>query len=293
MKLTVISAAYNVLSSVGLERMERSIRSVAAIPIEHEHLIYDGASTDGTVEALRRLEAEIPTLKVVSEKDSGLYEALNKGLRAANGDYFYVLGLDDIIIHPEHLAEMTKDASIGNYDMYVAQVVVENARHPFPKQLGNAAGEFARPSYGHQGVIVRTALARSDRIGAFDAKYKIAADYKQLLLCHWNDAKVGRSKKVVAAFADSGVSSRSKELSIEEAHQVKKEVYDLSEKEFVKMKATGSIPLRVAIHYLGSTSSFSKYMGFKALWSYVFRKHKKLLDRAYYLFGIPIINRKY
>lgn len=71
MKLTVISAAYNVLSGVGLERMTESIRSVASIPIEHEHLIFDGASADGTVEVLRKLEGKIPSLKVVSGKDSG------------------------------------------------------------------------------------------------------------------------------------------------------------------------------------------------------------------------------
>ena len=63
-------------------------------------------STDGTVELLRELEAKTPGLRVVSEPDTGLYNALNKGVRDAQGEWFYVLGCDDYIIHPQLLDEI-------------------------------------------------------------------------------------------------------------------------------------------------------------------------------------------
>lgn len=158
--------------------------------------------------------------------------------------------------------------------------------------MRNALKEFARPSYGHQGVLVRTEFARSEKIGLFDTSYRIAADYKQLLTLHWNDAKVGVSAKLIAVFADSGVSSKFRAQSAGEALRAKKELYQLDESEFKAMKASGRLPLRVALHYLRSSSSFSRRMGIMAIWAYVFRKHKNLEGSTYFLLGMPIVRHR-
>ena len=103
MKLTCVTATFNCIKAGNRERLVRCIESVAKLKTEHEHLIYDGESTDGTAELLRELEAKTPGLKVVSEPDTGIYNALNKGVRDAKGDWFYVLGADDYILHPDVL----------------------------------------------------------------------------------------------------------------------------------------------------------------------------------------------
>lgn len=67
MKLTVVSASYNALSSFGIEKIKSCIKSVAALPIEHEHLIYDGASTDGTVEVLNQFAQDNPPISIIQD----------------------------------------------------------------------------------------------------------------------------------------------------------------------------------------------------------------------------------
>lgn len=60
MKLTCVTATFNCIKSGNLDRLIRCVESVAKLKTEHEHLIYDGASTDGTVKLLRELESKTP-----------------------------------------------------------------------------------------------------------------------------------------------------------------------------------------------------------------------------------------
>jgi glycosyltransferase involved in cell wall biosynthesis len=89
MKVTVITACHNSASTI-----EASIRSVVSQDYEDiEYVIIDGGSGDGTLEIVERYTKSIQT--VVSEKDSGIYEALNKGLARATGDVVAILHSDD------------------------------------------------------------------------------------------------------------------------------------------------------------------------------------------------------
>src|SRR4051812_31871209 len=101
MKFTIVTACRNAAAYI-----EETVRSVLAQPIftsgrcALEYLVCDGASTDGTLEALSRYEA--PGLKVVSEPDGGFYDALAKGLQRASGDYVAYLNAGDYF-HPAGL----------------------------------------------------------------------------------------------------------------------------------------------------------------------------------------------
>ncbi len=89
MKVSIITAALN-----RAETIEGCIRSVLEQTHPHiEHIIIDGGSTDGTVELVRNYEGRLAHW--VSEPDSGIFDALNKGLRAASGDVIGTLGADD------------------------------------------------------------------------------------------------------------------------------------------------------------------------------------------------------
>lgn len=118
--LTVITACYNGLSKIGGDHVRQCIESVAALPFEHEHLIMDGGSTDGSAEFVEGLHAR--SLRIWSERDCGIYDALNKGLRRANGDYIYILGLDDRIESPDILARAYNIAVQEKIDIVVSPV---------------------------------------------------------------------------------------------------------------------------------------------------------------------------
>lgn len=285
MKLTIISAAYNALSGVDPNALERCVRSVAALPIDHEHLIYDGASTDGTVEVLMRLAREISSLKVVSEKDSGIYEALNKGIRDAQGEYAYVIGVDDRISNSTAFCECVERAIRENYDIIVAHVRLEKNDELWPSSMAEIGFEARAHSYCHQGVIVRTALLREH---PFDDGYRLAADYKQLLTLHWNGAKTGVFRKEVAFFSQRGSSATNNASCVAEVFRLHREVYGLNDCEYEDYVKSGKLPLRVAMHFLWLGNVVSFAMGIGVLASYIWRKHKDERYSKYFLFGFLI-----
>ena len=92
MKLSIITINYN--NAEGLRKTMESV--LAQSYTEIEYIIVDGASTDGSVDVIREL-ATRPTIKWVSEKDTGIYNAMNKGIRMATGEYIQILNSGDIL----------------------------------------------------------------------------------------------------------------------------------------------------------------------------------------------------
>jgi len=91
-RLSVLTVVRN-----GVATLEACIRSVAAQTYpDVEHIIVDGASTDGTLEILRRYDSALEIW--ISEPDSGIYNALNKAVRLCSGEHYVVLGCDDLLV---------------------------------------------------------------------------------------------------------------------------------------------------------------------------------------------------
>jgi glycosyltransferase involved in cell wall biosynthesis len=90
-RLSVITPALDQVRYIG-----ETLDSVARLPFEHEHIVIDGGSTDGTVELLG--ERDDPRLIWVSEPDRGQTDAVNKGLRRARGDYIGWINADDAYV---------------------------------------------------------------------------------------------------------------------------------------------------------------------------------------------------
>jgi glycosyltransferase involved in cell wall biosynthesis len=89
MKVSIITVVYN-----GKNTIEDCIKSVASQTYPHiEHIVIDGGSTDGTVDIIRKYEDKIACW--ISEKDKGIYDAINKGIRCATGEVIGILHSDD------------------------------------------------------------------------------------------------------------------------------------------------------------------------------------------------------
>ena len=202
MKLTCVTATFNAIKAGNRESLIRCVESVAKLKTEHEHLIYDGASTDGTVELLRELEAKTSGLKVVSEPDGGIFDALNKGVRDARGEWFYVLGCDDYICNPNVL-----DGLLSHVDA-AAQMVVSPVCRDDGEIFGLPTKDLWRimlsGAYSHQGVLMRTALVRS--FGAFECRFFSSADYDMCLKAHRSGTNVQYTLEPYAFYAKGGLS---------------------------------------------------------------------------------------
>ena len=202
MKLTIVTATYNAIDSGNREALIRCIESIDRLTVDHEHLVYDGASVDGTVELLRECATRVPSLRVVSEKDTGIYNALNKGVRDASGEWFYVLGCDDCIRNGEYMVRALEIGDKAKADVVVTPVFIS----PDDDRVRTVYRglEFCC-TYPHQGVLMRTELIRS--LGGFDERYRLSADYDLTLRALQAAARVVFAHEAFAYFSCTGVSS--------------------------------------------------------------------------------------
>ncbi|MBO6012987.1 MAG: glycosyltransferase, partial [Bacteroidales bacterium] len=101
MKVSIVTTCFNREATIG-----HAIRSVMSQTYpDIEHIVVDGASTDGTLEEIKKCNS--PRIAVlISEKDHGCYEALNKGLRAATGDIVCWLHSDDFYFSDDVIAHV-------------------------------------------------------------------------------------------------------------------------------------------------------------------------------------------
>ena len=177
-----------------------------------EHVVIDGASSDGTLALLRARRDDLTML--VSEPDHGIYEAINKGLHAATGDVIGLLNGDDFYADChvlERVASAFADPAVGavygDLDYVWKNDLTRVARHwksqPFtPDLLGSG---WMPP---HPTLYVRRSWY--ERIGDFDTRYSIAADYFSVLqLFRQPDLNPTYLPEVLVKMRTGGVSNRS------------------------------------------------------------------------------------
>ena len=106
--VSVITASFNLLSSGRREQMLRCLESIRSQQdVRIEHLVIDGASTDGTLDFLKSYENQ-GWIKIFSEPDKGIYDAFNRGIAKAQGEYVCFINSDDYLNNPAGLAEAVK-----------------------------------------------------------------------------------------------------------------------------------------------------------------------------------------
>jgi glycosyltransferase involved in cell wall biosynthesis len=160
------------------------LQSVAGQSWPHrEHVVVDGASTDGTVALLEARRSSLAVLK--SEPDRGIYDALNKGIALATGDIVGFLHADDLYAHPDvlaHVAAAFDDpavcAAYGDLQYVRRDDTSRVVRHwqSGPASASKLAWGWMPP---HPTLYVRREWYA--RIGGFDTSYRIAADYLSIL----------------------------------------------------------------------------------------------------------------
>lgn len=178
-KITVITATWNSAQTIQdcLDSVKRQSYQNA------EHIVVDGASTDGTVECI---EANIESIsRFVSERDEGIYDALNKGLKLATGEIVGFLHADDIYQDEDVLARVAQAfedpavcAVYGDLDYVLRDnpsKIIRRWRSE-PYRPGMLSWGWMPP---HPTLYVRREWY--ERIGFFDTRLKIAADYLSIL----------------------------------------------------------------------------------------------------------------
>ncbi len=203
--ITVVTVSYNAAESI-----EETIKSVLSQDYEWmEYIIIDGQSQDKTIEIVKRY-SDTDTKKElghnisrwISEPDSGIYDAMNKGLRLANGDYLIFMGADDVFTNNHVLSDVVKWLEMWSGDVVYGSVQMKTSGVVDHKPFGPT--KFAIGNICHQCIFYpRRIYARYQ----YDTKYRIYADYAYNL----NIRKSFRFRHipiVVSIFNNEGVSGR-------------------------------------------------------------------------------------
>lgn len=144
-----------------------------------ELIVIDGASTDGTRDIVERDHARLAAF--VSEPDRSIYEAMNKGIERARGDYLYFLNAGDILASPDTLAQVDRELR-GNPELLVGDVWLEDiggGNGLLKSHAGLDKPHFYRGSVTQQAIFYRRDLF--ERHGRFNPDLKIVGDHDWLV----------------------------------------------------------------------------------------------------------------
>ena len=178
MKLSIITINRN--NAAGLEKTMRSVATQTFK--DFEYIVVDGASTDDSVEVIKRMETEFGHLKWVSEPDKGIYNAMNKGLRMASGDYFQILNSADCLASEDVIERMLSALENSGYP----SILYGNMIKCFPDGRKLLDRSFAGRDITMLGMYMGTlnhdpAYIRRDmfeKYGYYDENLKIVSDWK-------------------------------------------------------------------------------------------------------------------
>jgi glycosyltransferase involved in cell wall biosynthesis len=178
MKITVITVSYNSSATIA-----DTLASVAAqTHPEIEHLVLDGASTDRTLDVVREFGS--PHIRLISEPDRGMYEAMNKGLAIATGEVIGFLNSDDYFRDNLVLERIAKEFIAHGVDACFADLVYV---HPYTQKIVRywksrpfKKGDFAKGwCPAHPTFYVRRTVFQ--RWGCFDLMYRLGSDVELMM----------------------------------------------------------------------------------------------------------------
>lgn len=194
--VTVVSVVFN-----GERFLERTIQSVInQTLINVEYIIIDGGSTDGTIEIINKYDNFIDHW--ISEKDNGIYDAMNKGIDASTGEWISFLNAGDVFYIPETLS------NVFNLNVDEAEIIFGNVQIKYPdfsilERAGSPAKLWSGMQFSHQSMLIRTKFHKSHK---FNPNNRIAADLEFCYRAHRNHVPFLRVDFVIASVITGGVS---------------------------------------------------------------------------------------
>jgi glycosyltransferase involved in cell wall biosynthesis len=223
MKLTIITINYN--NAEGLRKTINSVLNQTSK--DFEYIVVDGASKDNSNEIISQC-ANMPMrckFNYISEPDSGIYNAMNKGIKMATGEYVHFLNSGDWLVHEDIVEDMLKALPIG-CDIFVGNKVSVREDGKIRIEKNNPVVScltFYRSTIQHTSAYIRKSLF--DEYGLYDETLKIVSDWKwYLIVAGLNKAEVAFIDINVSYFDTTGISSTNLGLDKAERRKVLEEL---------------------------------------------------------------------
>lgn len=201
-KISVITVCLNCDATI-----ERTIKSVTAQTFSNiEYIIIDGGSEDHTLSIVDKYSANIDI--ILSEKDHGIYDAMNKGIQLSHGDYIYFLNSGDYFFSENTIQNVVDSTSLtGNFAFIYGDVIVYDDQTKEYKSCFCADEmDLMSGTIYHQGIFAKREIFK--QYGLFRCQYGIYADFDWILrVVVQNARKIHHIRQPVAYYLKGGVSA--------------------------------------------------------------------------------------
>jgi len=227
---SIITVTYNAEATI-----ERTIRSVMSqTALEHiEYIIIDGASTDNTMAIARNHILPNANCQLRTEPDKGLYDAMNKGIQAATGDYLWFLNAGDTLYNDNTIAQLlsivhsslvtrhsSPDIIYGETDIVDSRGnFIAHRRLKAPKKLNWKSFRMGM-LVSHQSFIVRRGIAP-----LYDLQYRYSADVDWCIRCMKASRTIHNSQLILSNYLNEGLTTANRKASLKERFAIMVKYY--------------------------------------------------------------------
>lgn len=188
---------------------------------DYEHLIVDGASTDNTLSFVK--EFGTSRISVISEPDKGLYDAMNKGITAACGDYLIFLNAGDSFFEPDTLQLLKRQLEAEKFPdiIYGETALCDKEGNFIGMRRLKTPEKLTWKSFKsgmlvcHQAFIVRREIAQP-----YDLTYRFSADFDWCIRCMKQAKNIYNSRLVIVRYLSEGLTTQNHKASLRERYRI-------------------------------------------------------------------------
>lgn len=248
MRITIITVTLNLFQEKRIDYFKQNLESVHNQTYHDiEHIIIDGGSNDGTLELIKEY-AEQGWITYISEPDSGIYDAMNKGIKKASGEYIAFLNSDDFYSRNNVIEKCMKLIISKKLDFCAGNAYFINEKNSSNNYIkyANFSIVFNKMPFCHQALICKKKVLEREKL--FNLKYKISADYDFIIKLFLHKYKGKVIPENIVTFRMGGISFKNHVQNKNEIKEILSSLlfkyYKFSETELENRINYNILPLR-------------------------------------------------
>lgn len=205
--ISVVTVVFN-----GKKYLEETIKSVISQTYENiEYLIVDGGSTDGTLDIIKKYEGHIDYW--ISEPDKGVYDAMNKGIQLATGEWINFMNAGDTFCEISTISDIFDTLDCSGYTILYGDCIVQYPGFERMKRAGELNALNKGMQFSHQSMFINTEF---HKLNQYDLRYRLAADFKLVYSAYISKASFFYLSQRVSKVINGGLADTNRSIVFQE-----------------------------------------------------------------------------
>lgn len=220
-KISIITVVFN-----GENHIARTIESVLDQAYKHiEYIIIDGKSTDDTLDVIARYDG---VDQVISEPDTGLYDAMNKGLKRATGDYVWFLNSGDQVYEKDTVEKMLSGLKGLPDFIYGGTMIIDEQQQEVGDRRLKPPANLSWKSF-RQGMIVchQSMIVKRDIAPEYKLEYRLSADIDWAIRASKGAGELHNTGMILSRFLEGGLTRHNIKAGLKERFRIMRGYYGL------------------------------------------------------------------